>query len=414
MTLIIDAAKRRVRLDPRDPGFFSDPYPAYHAIRAAAPAFFWEDYGFWCFAAHADVSALLRDRRFGRQVLHVMSREALGWPAPKPHLEPFDALERHSILELEPPEHTRLRGLVNRAFVTRQIERLAPRVAALAHERIDAFETRGAADLIAEFATPIPVAVIADLLGVPRSMAPQMLDWSHRMVAMYQFGVTRAVEESAAQAANEFADFMRGYAHARRSDLRDDLISRLLEAEGDGGKLSEGELVATCVLLLNAGHEATVHAIGAGVKAMLEHAVDAGQAFATDASRAATVEELLRLDPPLHLFTRYALEDVEFAGAKLRKGEKVGLLLGAANRDPERFPRPDQFDAGRDPNPHLAFGAGIHFCVGAPLARLELAVALPILFARLPGLELAERPRYRDAYHFHGLEALLLNFSPPD
>jgi cytochrome P450 len=406
MTVTIDARKRRVRLDPRDPGFFSDPYPAYHAIRAAAPAFVWEDYGFWCFAAHADVSALLRDRRFGRQVLHVMSREALGWPAPKPHLEPFDALERHSILELEPPEHTRLRGLVNRAFVTRQIERLAPRVAALAHERIDAFDTRGSVDLIADFATPIPVGVIADLLGVPRSMAPQMLDWSHRMVAMYQFGVTRAVEESAAAAANEFADFMRGYASARRSDLRDDLISRLLEAEGDGGKLSEDELVASTILLLNAGHEATVHAIGNGVKAMLEHEVNAGQAFATEASRTATVEELLRLDPPLHLFTRYALEDVEFAGARLRKGEKVGLLLGAANRDPERFPRPDQFDAGRDPNPHLAFGGGIHFCVGAPLARLELAVALPILFTRLPGLEFAERPRYRDAYHFHGLESL--------
>jgi cytochrome P450 len=406
MTVTIDARKRRVRLDPRDPGFFSDPYPAYHAIRAAAPAFVWEDYGFWCFAAHADVSALLRDRRFGRQVLHVMSREALGWPAPKPHLEPFDALERHSILELEPPEHTRLRGLVNRAFVTRQIERLAPRVAALAHERIDAFDTRGSVDLIADFATPIPVGVIADLLGVPRSMAPQMLDWSHRMVAMYQFGVTRAVEESAAAAANEFADFMRGYASARRSDLRDDLISRLLEAEGDGGKLSEDELVASTILLLNAGHEATVHAIGNGVKAMLEHEVNAGQAFATEASRTATVEELVRLDPPLHLFTRYALEDVEFAGARLRKGEKVGLLLGAANRDPERFPRPDQFDAGRDPNPHLAFGGGIHFCVGAPLARLELAVALPILFTRLPGLEFAERPRYRDAYHFHGLESL--------
>jgi cytochrome P450 len=199
---------------------------------------------------------------------------------------------------------------------------------------------------------------------------------------------------------------MRGYASARRSDLRDDLISRLLEAEGDGGKLSEDELVASTILLVNAGHEATVHAIGNGVKAMLEHEVNAGQAFATEASRTATVEELVRLDPPLHLFTRYALEDVEFAGARLRKGEKVGLLLGAANRDPERFPRPDQFDAGRDPNPHLAFGGGIHFCVGAPLARLELAVALPILFTRLPGLEFAERPRYRDAYHFHGLESL--------
>src|SRR5208337_3053778 len=406
MTLTVDAARRRVRLDPRDPAFFNDPYPAYAAIRAETPVFFWEDYDFWCFAAHADVSGLLRDRRFGRQILHVMSRAELGWPSPKAHLAPFDALERHSILEMEPPEHTRLRNLVNRAFVSRQVEKLGPRIAALAHERIDAFEPRGAADLIEDFASPIPVAVIADLLGVPRELGPRMLDWSHRMVAMYQFGVTRAVEESAAEASRAFAAFMRGYTRARRSDFRDDLISQLLVAESDGGKLSEDELVATCILLLNAGHEATVHGIGNGVKAMLELGIDARGAFASDEARAATVEEVLRLDAPLHLFARYALEDVEYAGVSLRNGEKIGLLLGAANRDAERFPRPDVFDAGREPNPHVAFGAGIHFCVGAALARLEMAIALPVLFARLPGLRLAEKPQYRDAYHFHGLKAL--------
>ncbi len=223
---------------------------------------------------------------------------------------------------------------------------------------------------------------------------------------MYQFGVTRAVEESAAEASAEFVDFIRGYARARRSDLRDDLISQLLVAEGDGGKLNEDELVTTCILLLNAGHEATVHGIGNGAKAMLEHSVDPREAFANDKACAATIEELLRLDAPLHLFARYALEDLEFAGVRLRKGEKIGLLLGAANRDPERFPQPHAFDAARDPNPHVAFGAGIHFCVGAPLARLEMATALPILFARLPRLRLTEKPQYRDAYHFHGLEAL--------
>jgi cytochrome P450 len=405
MTGTIDAIRRRVRLDPRDPAFFNDPYPAYAAIRAACPVFFWEDYGFWCFASHADVSALLRDRRFGRQILHVMSREALGWPEPKAHLKPFDALERHSILEMEPPEHTRLRNLVNRAFVSRQVEKLEPRIAALAHERIDAFEGAGSADLIEAFATPIPVALIADLLGVPRAMAPRLLDWSHRMVAMYQFGVTREVEDGAAQASQEFADFIRGYARARRADLSDDLISQLLVAESEGGRLSEDELVTTCILLLNAGHEATVHSIGNGVKTMLERGLDPGMAFA-DGKSAATVEELLRLNAPLHLFTRYALEDVEVAGVRFGRGEKVGLMLGAANRDPERFPNPDAFDPAREPNAHVAFGAGIHFCVGAPLARLEMAVALPILFQRLPGLRLAEAPRYRDAFHFHGLQAL--------
>ncbi len=402
----IDAAGRRVRLNPRDPGFFDDPYRAYAAIHAASPVFFWEDYGFWCFARHADVSALLRDRRFGRQILHRMSRAELGWPEPKAHLASFDALERHSILELEPPEHTRLRNLVNRAFVSRRIDKLGPRIAALAHERIDAFAREGSADLIADFAAPIPVAVIAELLGVPREMAGELVDWSHRMVAMYQFGANREVEERAAGAARAFADFVRAFARARRGDLGDDLISQLLVAESDGGRLSEDELVATVVLLLNAGHEATVQAIGNGVKTMLEEGVDARLGFAEESATAATVEELLRFDPPLHLFQRHALEDAEFAGVRLKKGEKLGLLLGAANRDPERFPDPNVFDSGRSPNPHVSFGAGIHFCVGAPLARLELAVALPILFARLPGLRLAEPPRYRDAFHFHGLEAL--------
>jgi cytochrome P450 len=406
MSLQIDAAGRRVRLDPRDPDFFNDPYRAYAAIRAAAPVFFWEQYGFWCCAGYSEVSALLRDRRFGRQILHVMSRESLGWPAPPAHLAPFDAIERHSLLELEPPEHTRLRALVNRAFLSRQVERLAPRVADLANDLIDAFPAHGEAELIGGFATPIPVAVIAELIGVPREMAPQLLDWSHRMVAMYQYAVTRAVEDAAAAAASEFAAFLRETVAARRGDPRDDLVSRLIAAEADGARLSQEELITTCMLLLNAGHEATVHALGNGVKTILENRVDGARAFADARASEATIEELLRFDAPLHLFTRYALEDVEFAGVELRQGERIGLLLGAANRDPRAFAEPDRLEPARAPNPHVTFGAGIHFCVGAPLARLELRVALPILFRRLPGLRLAEAPRYRDAYHFHGLEAL--------
>jgi cytochrome P450 len=401
----IDVARRRVRLSPRDPDFFNDPYPAYAAIREASPALFWEDYGFWCFARFADVSALLRDRRFGRAIVESGARDS------KPHLEPFDLLERHSMLELEPPEHTRLRNLVNRAFVSRRIEKLGLQIESLAHERIDAFASRRSADLIAEFAGAVPVAVIADLLGVPRDMGLKLVDWSHRMVAMYQFGADRAVEDRAAEAARAFADYVRGVAHARRGDLGDDLVSQLLIAESDGGKLSEDELVATVILLLNAGHEATVQAIGDGVKIMLERRIEPREAFASESATQATVEELLRLDPPLHLFARYALEDVEFAGVRLRRGEKIGLLLGAANRDPKRFPEPDAFHPGRTPNPHVSFGAGIHFCVGAPLARLELAVALPILFVRLPGLRLIEPPRYRDAFHFHGLEALRVEWA---
>jgi cytochrome P450 len=403
MPLQIDVASRRVSLDPRDPGFYGDPDQAYREIQAVTPVFFWEQYGHWCFCHHSDVSALLRDRRYGRQILQVASRESLGWPEPPAHLESFNAIERHSLLELEPPEHTRLRALVNRAFISRQVERLAPRIAALAHRLIDGFEAAGEADLISAFATPIPVAVIAELIGAPVEMAPQLLEWSHRMVAMYQFAVTREVEDSAASAAKDFAQFLRECIARRRADPRDDLISRLIEAESDGSRLTESELVTTCILLLNAGHEATVQGIGNGLKAMLEHR---GAPSANSSVDEAMVEELLRFDAPLHLFTRYALRDVEIAGIGLRQGDRIGLLLGAANRDPLVFAEPDRFDPRRAPNPHVAFGGGIHFCVGAPLARLELRVALNVLLQRLPGLRLTRAPRYRDAYHFHGLESL--------
>ena len=396
----IDRTNRTVTLDPRDPDFVNDPYPAYHELRAAVPVFKWEQYGYWCFARHEDVAALLRDRRFGRQILHVMSREELGWPETQTHLKPFYDVERHSLLETEPPVHTRLRGLVNRAFLSRSVERLRPRIAELAHELIGEFAPRRETDILASFATPIPIFIIAELLGVPTALGPQLLQWSHDMLAMYQARRDEAVERKAVSATVAFSDFMRGYVRERRSRPGDDLLSHLIAAEMQGNSLSEEELITTAILLLNAGHEATVHAIGNGIKALLE-ARQAGQELGEG-----HIEELLRFDAPLHLFTRYALEDVDFDGLRLKRGETVGLLLGAANRDPQRFAEPDEFDPGRTPNPHVSFGAGIHFCVGAPLARLELNVALPILFARLPGMRLADVPRYRDSYHVHGLESL--------
>jgi cytochrome P450 len=399
----IDVPRRSVSLDPCDPAFYQNPYPFYDAIREAVPAFKWEHYGHWCFANYQDVNALLRDRRFGRQILHVASREELGWPEMPARLEPFYAFEEHSLLELEPPVHTRLRGLVNRSFLSRQVERLRPMIAGLANSLIDRVEGDHETDLIDAFATPIPVVVICDLLGVPAEMAQQLLAWSHDMVAMYQARRDAAVEDAAVKATVAFSDFMRGYLKARPGDPRDDLLSELIRAEEEGQKLSEDELVTTAILLLNAGHEATVHAIGNAVKTLLEQGIRNG----IDAGH---VEESLRFDAPLHLFTRYALEDLEFGGIRFKKGEVAGLMLGAANRDPSRFAESDRFEPGRDPNPHVSFGAGIHFCIGAPLARLEMEVALPILFKRLPRLALAEAPRYRNAYHFHGLERLQVAF----
>lgn len=399
----LDAATRRLDLDPRDPAFVQDPYRAYAAVRAEAPAVFWEQYGFWCFATHAAVSALLRDRRFGRDMLHLATREELGWPEPPPHLAPFLAVERWSLLELEPPEHTRLRGLVNRAFVSREVERLGPRVAALAHALIDRFPAGREVELLEAFATPIPLTIIAEMLGVPVERGPDLLAWSHAMVAMYQFGRNAAVEAEAVAATEAFVGFLTDEIGERRRSPRDDLLTRLVTVESGGERLADDEIVATAILLLNAGHEASVHAIGNAVKALVETDVrpHAGNAEGV-------VEEALRYDPPLHLFTRYALEDLVFDGVALQRGDKVGLLLGAANRDPARFAAPDAFRPERSPNPHVAFGAGIHFCVGAPLARLEMRVALPILFERLPGLAFAKPPRFRDSFHFHGLEDLVV------
>jgi len=401
-----------MRLDPRSPGFFANPYPAYAAIHDHGGAVFWQEYGHWCFAGYDTVNGLLRDKRFGRQILHVASRDELGWPDPAAHIAAFDAIEAHSLLELEPPAHTRLRTLVNRAFVSRQVERLRPDIARLADDLIDGFERDGRTELISSYAEIIPVTVIADMLGIPREMGPQLLDWSHRMVRMYMFGRDRVVEEEANTAALAFSDYIRSVIAERRKRPGSDLVSHMLTAREGADALIEAEVVSTSILLLNAGHEATVHQIGNAVATLLGRELDATSLFdADDKGIARAVEELMRIDPPLHMFTRYALTDCQpVPGVEVKKGDTIGLMLAAAGRDPQRFPDPASFVAARDDGTHLAFGAGIHFCIGAPLARLELQIALPALFRRLPGLRLAAPPQWRDAFHFRGVERLDLEW----
>lgn len=392
-------------LDPRDPAFVRDPYPAYAAMRDLGRVFAWRQLGHRCCARYEDVNALLRDRRFGREILHVASREELGWPEPPAHLAAFHEFEQHSLLALEPPRHTRLRGFVNAAFLPRQVDRCAAGIERLAHELIDGFAGRGHCDLVADYAAPLAVGVIADFLGVPRELSPRLLAWSHDMVAIYQARRDRAIEDRTVAATVEFSALVREFVAARRREPKEDFLSQLVTAaDPDGRGLTDDEVVTMGILLLNAGHEATVHALGNGVRAILDYVPAAAAAVVADP--AGHVEEMLRFDAPLHMFTRYALEDVEAAGTRFRKGEVVGLLLGSANRDPEKFPDPDAFVAGRSPNPHVSFGVGIHACVGAPLARLEMRVAVRALFARLPGIEVAEPPRVKDAWHFRGLESL--------
>jgi cytochrome P450 len=396
---------------PRDSAFYQDPYAFYSDLHAVSPTFFWENYGHWCFAGFKEVGALLRDKRFGRQILHVATREQLGLPGPKPHTAAFEQTEEHSLLNLEPPAHTRLRTLVNRAFVSRHVEQLRPRIERLANELIDGFEADGQVELIKAYAMPIPAVVIAEMIGLPAEMAAQLVSWSNRMVTMYMFGVTHETELDANQASREFMDYLGGVIAERRRQPKEDLLTHMITAEVDGQKLSDDEIMSTAILLLNAGHEATVHTTGNSVKAILESGIDPNRLFDGEKQSAATVEECIRFDAPLHMFTRHALCDVELEGGhRFRLGETIGLMLGAANRDPGRFANADGFDPFRSDGANVSFGAGIHFCIGAPLARLELQVALKVLFDRLPKLRLAQTPRYRDAYHFHGLETLAVSF----
>lgn len=385
--------------DPRDPALYTDPYRFYTDLHASgATTFFWEDYGFWCVAGFDDANALLRDRRFGR---------APGLPVRTERIANWWETERWSLLAIDPPEHTQLRGLVNRAFLSRRIELLRPRIHQLAGELIDGFADEGPVDLLPRYAAPLPAIVIAEMIGLPAEMAHQLLAWSNSMVKMYMFGVDDAVEAEADRAAEEFVAYLRGVLAERRVEPRPDLLSHMLDAEIDGERLTDAEVIATTILLLNAGHEATVHTTGNAVTTILRSGLDAAALFATDEQTEATVEECLRFDAPLHLFTRYALDDVELdGGPTLRRGEQIGIMLGAANRDPRRFDRPDEFDPFRPDGGNVSFGAGIHFCIGAPLARLELTTSLRLLFERLPGLRLTGSPTYRDIFHFHGLDTV--------
>jgi cytochrome P450 len=394
-----------VSFDPADLAFLDDPYPTFAALRAVAPIHEHPLLGTPVAVSHAACSAVLRGRDLGRI-----------WADAQPAAEfaAFNLLHRNSLLEREGHPHDRLRTLVAGVFARGHTARLEPGVRALADRLVGDLAARvadaGSADLMTGVAHVLPVEVIAELLGVPDGVRPSLRGWSTAIVGMYEpdarvpplpgsSGDER--RRGAETAAREFADALRDLAAHRRVHPGDDLVSDLVAAE-----LTTDELVGTAALLLMAGHEATVNVIGNGVLALLHHPDQWRRLRADPGLDATAVEELIRYDPPLQLFERTAVRDVAVAGHTVPAGTKVAALLGAAAHDPQVFARPEELDVGRRPNPHLGFGAGVHYCLGAPLARLEVAAVLDALRARLPGITLAEPPRRRPDFVMRGLREL--------
>ena len=382
-------------LDLTDPQVVADPYAALAACRSTAPVGWHGALGMYVATSHAACNAVLRDRALGR-----IFQER----APEAEWDTFNWLHADSILDSEPPKHTRLRRLIAGAFGRGHVQRLAPRIeklaAGLVQDCAATVSESGSVDVIEGLAEPLPVLVIAELLGVPEADRHLLRPWSQAIVRMYEMTRTPHEEAEAQRASREFAAYVEDLAADRARHPGEDLLSDLVAARDGSDRLSPRELVATAVLLLNAGHEASVNGFGNGLASLLAAGGDFGDPVTL-------VEEMLRHDSPLHLFERTATHDTVIEGVPVRAGQKIAALLGAANRDPAVFDDPDDFRPDRDPNPHLAFGAGIHFCVGAPLARLELATSAGVLLGRWPRLLVVEAVR-RPTFVLRGYERLVI------
>lgn len=393
--------------DVSDPGFIADPYPVLGAIREATPLYRDDAQGVWVVTRFDDIKRILRDPRVGRVFHHRYTHAELGVPEPDPRWSAFHDNERWSLLELEPPDHTRIRRLVAKVFTPRAVSSVRPAMERFVDELLDDVLDRDRFDLIADVAQPYSVAVICSLLGVPRADTPRLLDWSHAIVKMYEPAVTDEQRAAANRASAEFAEYTRALIADKRRTPDDALVSQLVAVEESGERLTEDEIVSTTIVLLDAGHEATVNTLGNGTRALLTHLDQWRRLVDGEVDARTAVEEMLRWDAPLQRFDRWVLDDgFEVAGTPIPVGDEVAMLFGSGERDPRRFDDPDRFDVGRGDTAHLAFGGGIHFCVGAPLARLELEVSLGALVRRAPGLRLVAEPEYHPTFTIRGLRAL--------
>ena len=391
-------------IDFNDAAFIENPYPALAELRKAGQPVWHEEAGLFLAARYEDANAVLRNRSLGR---------IFNPRQPEHDWSTFNWLHSDSLLDSEPPKHTRLRSLLVKAFNKNKIDSLRPDVDRLTKQLLDKIETKletnGEFDVIADLAEPLPVKVIAALLGFPDEDEHLLRPWSQAIVKMYEINPSAAVQAEAIKASHEFAEYVRGLMEERKRNPGTDLISDLAAVEEDGQKLNAQELIATCVLLLNAGHEASVNGFGNGFVAMMHRPEQLALLAANPYQLAGSaVDEFIRFDAPLHLFERTATADVEIGGVMVREGQRIAALLGSANRDETVFERATELDLTRDPNPHIGFGAGIHFCIGAPLARMEMSVSLPALMTRFPQLELASEPIRRPGFVLRGYESVQL------
>jgi cytochrome P450 len=380
-----------------DKDFIIDPYPQLAQLRAVGKPIWHEETQMFLAGKYDDANATLRNKSLGRIF---KAKE------PESEWSTFNWLHADSILDSEPPKHTRLRALVSKAFNKNVIEGQREIIERIVSELIDDIKAKGGNfDLIADFAEPLPVKVIVALIGFPESDEYLLRPWSQAIVKMYEVNPSVEVQANAKKAAGEFAAYVQKLADERKAEPGNDLITDLVRVEEQGEKLNAQELIATCVLLLNAGHEASVNGFGNGAVALLERP-DQFELLRNnpDQLAATAVEEFLRFDAPLHLFERTATADTEVGGVEIKKGQKIASLLGSANRDENHFANADQMDITRDPNPHIGFGAGIHFCLGGPLARLEMSIALPKLIKAFPNMKIASEPIRRPTFVLRGYE----------
>ena len=389
-----------VAYNPLSAGMAQDPYPFYAALRARDPVHRSRLLNAWLFTRHADVDAILRDHRnFGNDPRKgtLSSRQRARLPPP----------EEFTMLFLDPPDHTRLRALVNKAFTPRAVNALEPHIRGILGALLDDIDDPAAFDLIQAVAQPLPVIVIAEMLGVPPEDRPQFRIWSAQRARLLEPMIDRREREAGAAASRAFDAYFRSIVEARRAEPRDDILSALVQAEDEGERLTEREVLNMLRLLLIAGNETTTNLIGNGILALLRNPDQLRRLREDPGLIPAAVEELLRFDSPVQTDFRRALADCEVNGFPVRERDNIVVLLGAANRDPDVFEDPDRLDVGRGQGPHLSFGRGIHHCLGAPLARLEGRIVLETLLDRFPEIGLlADRPRFRKTIVLRGLESL--------